>query len=342
MTGKEILKRAIRLEPTDRAPVIILSGGVWAYNQVGKSLQDSFDMSPEESSDFWAETNKRLQSDLIWCAAGCNNLGLRGIGAEADFSKVGVAASVKPCISSASDVDKLDIGKIKEDPGVQAMLASTKLMKEKMGNDTLLAVSQWGPMTLASLMLGAENFMIMLRKDAEGAKYVMDFTKELVVEYWNLFIEAGVEHVSQAEPVASGDMISPKMFAKVALPYLQYTNKAIGDKATKMLHICGNTNRLFEMIPETGTQMFSMDYKVDLALAREKMGGKVAFAGIIDPAEIMLMSSPEVVAKDAKRCLAEAEWEKGGFILMPGCDLAPATPWENLESMVKVAHETKQ
>lgn len=120
MTGKEILKRAIRLEPTDRAPVIILSGGVWAYNQVGKSLQDSFDMSPEESSDFWVET--------------------------------------KPCISSASDVDKLDIGKIKEDPGVQAMLASTKLMKEKMGNDTLLAVSQWGPMTLASLMLGAEDF----------------------------------------------------------------------------------------------------------------------------------------------------------------------------------------
>lgn len=339
MNGKELLKKAIALEPTPRVPVIILSGGVWAYKQIGKSLQDSFELTPEESSDYWVSVNKKLKSDLIWCAAGCNNLGLRAIGAEADFSNIGVAATVKPCIEKPSDVDKIDLKVLKNDPGLNAMLESTKLMKQKMGDETLLAVSQWGPMTLASLMFGADKFMMMLRKDLEGAQYVMDFTKELVLAYWRLFIEAGVEHVSQAEPCASGDMISPKMFEKVALPYLKYTNSQIGDGVTKMLHICGNTNKILDKIPETGTQMFSLDYKVDLTLAREKLDGKVAFAGQMDPADVMLLGSKEDVEADVKRCITEADWKKGGFIVMPGCDLAPNTPLENLETMVTTCHE---
>lgn len=340
MTGKEIFKKAVKLEPTERVPVIILSGGVWAYRQVGKSLQDSFDMTPEESSDYWVEVNKKLKSDLLWCAAGCNNLGLRAIGAEADFSKIGVAASVKPCIEKPGDVDKIDLKVLKDDPGIAAMLESTKLMKKKMGDETMLAVSQWGPMTLASLMYGTDSFLMMLRKDPEGANYIMDFTKELVVEYWKLFIEAGVEHVSQAEPCASGDMISPKMFQKVAMPYLQYTNSKVPEGVSKMIHICGNTNRILEYLPDTGTDMFSMDYKVDMKLAREKLGGKIAFAGQMNPAEVMLLGSQDDVAKDVKRCIEEAEWEKGGFIVMPGCDLAPETPLANLETMVNICHST--
>lgn len=339
MTGKEIFKKAVKLEQTPRVPVIILSGGVWAYNQKNQSLQDSFDMPPEQSAQYWVEINEKIHSDLSWCAAGCNNLALRAIGSQCDFSKPGVAASSTPFLAKPGDVDKLDAGKIKEDPGVMAMLESTKRMKEKMGDETMLAISQWGPMTLANLMIGATDFMKMLRRDKEGVKYVMEFTTELVIEYWRLFAKAGAEHVSQAEPVASGDMISKKMFLEFAMPYLQKANKGIDGKVfSKMIHICGNTSRILEDLPETGADMFSMDYKVELAEAREVLGGKMSFAGQINPADIMYMADVPTVKETAKECIEAAKWEEGGFILMPGCDLSPMTPLENIQAMTEVAH----
>ncbi len=343
MTGKEIFKKAVKLEPTERVPVIILSGGVWAYNQTQRSLQDSFDMPPEQSAQYWIDTNEKINSDLIWCAAGCNNLALRALGAKSKFSKVGFAATSKPFIEEPGEVDKLNVSCIKEDPGVIAMLESAKIMKEKMGDQTMLAISQWGPMTLANLMMGAANFMLMLKRDPEGVRYVLEFTKEVVIEYWKLFAEAGAEHVSQAEPVASGDMISREMFEQFALPYMQKTNQAIKDQVfSKMVHICGDTSKILDLLPETGAEVFSMDYKVDLKLAREVFDGKMAFAGQIDPSDVMYMSDPGKVTEVAEKCVTDAQWEKGGYILMPGCDLSPLTPLENIQAMAEVAHSYTQ
>lgn len=343
MTGKEIFKKAVKLEKTERVPVMILSGGVWAYNQSGRSLQDSFDMAPEESAAYWIRTNEKIQSDLIWCAAGCNHLALRALGAKTDFSVCGAAATTQPFIEKPSDVDKLDISALEKDEGILKMVESAKIMKEKIGDQTMLAISQWGPMTLAELMIGATPFMIMLRKDPEGVKYMMEFTTEVCVKYYQMFVDAGAEHISQAEPCASGDMISRKMFEKIALPYLQKVNKRMDSSVfSKMIHICGNTNKILEVLPETGADMFSMDYKVETAYAREILDGKMAFAGQLDPSAVMLMSDTATVKAKAESCIENAQWEKGGYILMPGCDLAPATPLENIQTMVQTAHQYQQ
>lgn len=343
MNQKEIFKKAIKMEPTERIPVMIISGGVWAFNQAGLSLQDSFDMPPEQSADYIIAINEKVRSDLIWCAAGCNHLVLRALGAKSKFKKPGKAADVKPMITGPMDIDKLNTNKIKEDPGIIAMVECTKILKKKIGDKTMLGVSQWGPMTLASLMMGTTEFMIGLMKDKEGMKYLMEFTRELVVIYWKLFAEAGVEHVSQAEPVASGDMISRNMFEEFALPNLLYTNQKIKDDVySKMIHICGNTESLFPVLPETGTDLFSMDWKTSLSKAREGLGGKIAFAGQVDPSNVMLMSSPDVVREKCEACASDAQWEKGGYILMPGCDLAPETSLENLNVLMDVAYSHKQ
>lgn len=344
MTSKEIFQRAVKLQRTPRVPVIILSGGVWAFNQVGKSLQDWFDMDPEVSADYVIEVNKKVRSDLIWCAGGCNNLVLRGLGAKTEFGEPGKAAEVlEPLIQSPSEVDRLSIDKMKQDPGILAMLECTKVLKKKIGDETMLAVSQWGPLTLASLLLGTRKFMRSMVKDKEGIKYVMEFTQQLVYEYWKMFLDAGVSHVSQAEPVASGDMIGLKMFEEMALPGMIKTNKMIGDRPfSKMIHICGNTMPFLDLLPETGADMISMDWKVDFSVVREKLGGKMAFAGKMDPAAVMLLGDTKKVRDDCIDCIEKAQWEKGGFILMPGCDLPPRVPLENLETMVDTAYSYTQ
>ncbi|OJU16247.1 MAG: hypothetical protein BGN88_00095 [Clostridiales bacterium 43-6] len=220
MNNKELLLASINLQKTERPAVMLLSGGVWANNRLGLSLLDSFDIHPQTATEHIIKTNELVKSDLVWAAAGCNNLALRGIGAKTTFGKIGAAASVdEPLIRAAEDVLKLNVNNMEDDPGIQSSLETTRILKDKIGSDTLIGISSWGPLTLAGLLLGTEEFMIMSIRQKDAVNEILKFTRQIVIKYWSLFIEAGAELVSQAEPSASCDMISPKQFEKMALPH---------------------------------------------------------------------------------------------------------------------------
>jgi uroporphyrinogen decarboxylase len=340
MTPKEIFEKAIRLEPTPRIPVTLLSGGVWVYNQQGMSLQDSFDLPPEQSAEITIKANEEVRSDLVWAAAGCNNLVLRAVGAKVNFHRPGAASDVaEPLLDNPYDIDKINLENIKDDPGLNAMLENTRILKDSIGDEVMIGISQWGPLTLAGLLLGTEKFMKLLIKDKAAVHYMMGCTTQMVYRYWDLFLDAGAEYISQAEPFASGDMISKRQFVEFVVPNLTKTNNLIGDKPfAKMIHICGDTTKFLELIPETGADAFSMDYKVDLAAAREALDGKIAFFGHMDPVAVMQMATPEKVREECIRCVKDAQGEKGGYFMMPGCDIPPAVPIENIRAMVDVAY----
>lgn len=155
-----------------------------------------------------------------------------------------------------------------------------------------------------------------------------------------MFVEAGAELVCQSEPVSSGDMISKKIFEKLALPYIKSANNGINGRVkAKMLHICGKTTKILDFIPQTGADFFSLDYKVNLTLAREKLGGKIAFGGQLDPIKVLLEGAPKDVENAAEKCITDAGLN--GYVLMPGCDVPPKTKMENVQAMIKVAHQTQ-
>jgi uroporphyrinogen decarboxylase len=338
VNSKSIITAGIKRRKTPRPPVMILSGGVWANKRYNLSLEDSFHLSPQTAAEHVIETNNLIHSDLIWTAAGCNNLVLRGIGAKTCFSQTGVAASiVEPLINNASDVDKLNISDIENDPGIQTMLEMTRILKEKVGNEYLIGISQWGALTLAGLLIGTDNFMIMSLRDKQAAEYILSFTEKLVIKYWSLFIEAGAELVSQAEPSASCNMISPRQFESMAVPHIRNNNRNIDNKVKyKMLHICGDISRLLPVLPQCESDVISFDYKVSLSAARENLNGKMAFAGKLDPVGVLLTGSPDEIRAITKSYIEEAG-DGGGYIVMPGCDLAPATPIENIQAMTETA-----
>lgn len=339
MEPKEIFKTALRLEPTKRVPVMVLAGGVWELKEHNLSFQEFLDLDSSRMADYIFRENEKINADIVWTAAGCNNLALRAFGAKLKMKRPGRGIDAVPLLIKPQDVDKLQLHLIREDPGINTLLEATKELKKKLGEKKMLGVSQWGPMTLASLLLGASEFMIQMMLDKEAVQYMMEFTRELVLTYWNLFLEAGVDLVCQAEPVASGDMISKEMFEEFALPHLIFTNRRIKEKGcARMLHICGKTEPILPLIPKTETDLFSMDWKTSLKKARKELGGKTAFAGQIDPTGILLLGDAKQVTEVSKRCMEDASWQEGGYFLMPGCDLAPGTSIENIHAMVETAY----
>lgn len=342
MTSKEILLHTIHLEKADRVPAIVLAGGNYELNKEGMSFKDLLAMSPEEGAEWLIKEFDQMHSDIIWMAAGMNDLVLKALGGHVTYDQIGSPMEVDPMITKPEDLDKLDLDLIEKDPDIQKLLEMTREVKKRVGDEKVIGVSQWGSFTLASLMLGTSQFMMDLVMEPDAIQAILRFTRKILLKWWNLFLDAGVDLICQAEPVASGDMIGADMFDKFVLPHLKVTFRRVGDRAqAKMLHICGDTNGLLDRIPDTGAQLFSMDHKDDLALARRCLGGKVAFAGNLDPATVMVQGTAEEVAKRAEEALEAADWAQGGYVLMPGCDLGQDTPQANIDAMVEAAHSHK-
>lgn len=338
MTHKEILLAGIALKRTPRLPVTILSSGVWTYYRNGLSLQNVLEYPPEKIAECIIDDNTLVESDAIWVGADCSNIALRALGAKCTFDILGEASTVdEPLISKPSDIDKLKIEDLENSSELENLLNIAKIVSERVGGEYLIGISQWGPFTLAGQLMGVENMMMTTLKDKPGLEHVLEFTERLLLKYWNLFIDAGVEIVNQAEPLSSGDVISAKTFKEMSCPHITSANQAISERVkAKMLHICGNTTKILDSIPQTGTELFSMDYKVDLKIAREKLAGKIAFGGQLDPTSVLLEGTPAAVKYASMECIQDAG--QRGYVLMPGCDIPPKTKMENVQAMINTAH----
>jgi uroporphyrinogen decarboxylase len=196
----------------------------------------------------------------------------------------------------------------------------------------------WGPFTMLGLLYGAENLMRDLYKNAGAVRTMLEWTTRLYLEFVDcFFIGCGVNLVSMGDPTASGDMISRRHFENFVVPVYNDIYARLRKKnVITCLHICGNIENRLDLIAETGVSLVSIDYKVSIKKAREIFGGKTALAGNVNPVDIIKDGTAEEVIGVCERCIAEAG-EGGGFILMPGCDIPPAAPFENVKTMTETA-----
>jgi uroporphyrinogen-III decarboxylase len=120
------------------------------------------------------------------------------------------------------------------------------------------------------------------------------------------------------------------MYAELVLPLEKKLIDAIHEAGgTVKLHICGNISNIVKFMPQSGADIIDVDSMVSLARARELVGPDVTLCGNFNPAGALLQGSPEDVAAEARECLGTAT---DRFILMPGCEVPPATPEENIRA----------
>ncbi len=141
------------------------------------------------------------------------------------------------------------------------------------------------------------------------------------------------------DPVASGSVISPRVFAQFALPYLQRNLAKIAELgAAPMLHICGRTDGIIELMADTGAIALSID-QIELADAKAKVGERVCLIGNVRPTETLLEGTPDAVTEEARCCVADCADSPGGFILASGCEVPLEAPPENVDALMAVARE---
>ncbi|MEW5900215.1 MAG: uroporphyrinogen decarboxylase family protein, partial [Acidobacteriota bacterium] len=125
-------------------------------------------------------------------------------------------------------------------------------------------------------------------------------------------------------------LVGPALYKNYVLPLEKSLIEAIHNAGGSVkLHICGNTNSIVALMAGTGADIIDLDWMVPLDQARLKVGPDVTLCGNFDPVGVLHRETPEIVAAAAQDCI-----QKGGsrFILMPGCEVPPATPEKNIRA----------
>ncbi|MFC1863141.1 uroporphyrinogen decarboxylase family protein [Thermodesulfobacteriota bacterium] len=191
-----------------------------------------------------------------------------------------------------------------------------------------------GPFSTCCRLLDADKVMRMTIKNREVLEAILDKINQFLILLGQEVIKSGVSVVFIPEPTASCSMISPKMFREIVLPRLQLLFSSLN--AICVLHICGETSLILNLMTETGADILSLDQCMDLKAVREMIPNAV-IGGNVDPINSLMMGDPRTVEEDTLNCLRTAGVDK--YILMSGCGIPPEASIENIKTMFKTLKE---
>jgi uroporphyrinogen decarboxylase len=341
MTPREIMLKAFEGGMSQRVPVTLFGAGMWSIKAYNSTFQE-LSLNAERMSDMLVSMSEKLLCDIVYAGSGYNNFHAAALGGRIKFREIGAPDLEAHIVSAEEDLLRMDLSKIDSNEVISTVKNALRLTKSRIGNEYVVTMTAWGPYTLGARLVGEETMMKATFKKPAFVHKVVDFATDLLIRLYEPVVSDGtIEVISIADPTASGDLISKKQFETFALPYLKkFTDWAKLKNVHTLVHICGNTTDRLDLFPLTGASCISLDHKTDIAKAKEILHGKMCFGGNVDPVKIMLQGTVPQVEAACKEVIQTAGTD-GGFVLMPGCDIPPTVPYENIQKFIQVAREWK-
>ncbi len=316
-------------ESVDRMPISMF------YGAPGHSLLGWTRIQEQESGRALADVQKKVYE--VFGGDGVSvSYGLHGMavnyGAKMTMPEHQPPAILEPPIKDINDLSMLDLDRftIENDPTAKKCFDAVRILRDEIGNEVPASMMFSGAFTSASALMGAERLMRALHKNPEQVHKLLEFTCLALQQMTKPFLEEGFG-ISIADPVASGTMITRKMFQKFVVPYsrpIVQSCEAI-KPGPVFCHVCGDTTKVLDDLVDCGYKVLSLDNVVDMAIAKEKVGDKVFLVGNVDPIGVLHLGTPEDVKMAVRECCEKTWNSPGGYMISTGCDSAYGTPMEN-------------
>lgn len=129
--------------------------------------------------------------------------------------------------------------------------------------------------------------------------------------------------------------LSPADFEEFSLPYLKQIVDSVRETHPNLPLIlyASGSGGLLERLPLTGVDVVSLDWTVDMAEGRKRLGSNVAVQGNVDPG--VLFGSKEFISKRILDTVQKAG--NVGHVLNLGHGIKVGTPEENVAHFFEVA-----
>jgi uroporphyrinogen decarboxylase len=261
------------------------------------------------------------------------------MGAKVFYPEDETAYLQNPAIDDEGCIGGLRPADPRRDGNLPQFLEAMKIAYGEVGGEVPVTGALTGPFTNASFLIGAEKLARLTIQKPEAVHALCEISLETNLRYAEAIIDIGCAP-SLTDPMSSGTVISRKNFEAFSLPYLKrLINYIHGRGKSVTLHICGKTDKVWDLMADAGADCLSIDNEASLEGAKLRVGDRVRLMGNVRPSEVMLEGREEDVAGAVRECVRVAHDSPKGFIVASGCSLPTETPFENIHAMLDTVRE---
>jgi len=178
----------------------------------------------------------------------------------------------------------------------------------------------------------------MAYKEPELMHQILSKTADTVTQYLNAQIEAGAQAVMIFD--SWGGALSHSAYHEFSLPYMQRIVEGLikekdGVRIPNIVFTKGG-GLWIESIANIGCDAVGLDWTMDIGIARQKVGEKVALQGNIDP--LILFAPPEAIKAEVEKVLSSYGFGSG-HVFNLGHGISQHTNPEHAAALVEAVHE---
>lgn len=299
--------RALLKQPVDYTPV-------WMMRQAGRYLPEYLEVrknagdfmslckNPELACEVTLQPLRRFPLDAailfsdILTIPDAMGLGL--------FFEQGEGPRFERPLRSLSDIQALP--KIDPNSDLRYVMDAVKTIRTALNGDVPLIGFSGSPWTLATYMVegGSSKTFETIKKMAfaepAALHLLLDKLADAVIDYLNAQIEHGAQSVMVFD--TWGGVLSPRDYALFSLQYMEkivagLTRENDGRKVPVTL-FTKNGGQWIEKIAATGCDAVGLDWTINIADAKARVGDKVALQGNMDPS--ILYAPPARIEEEVK------------------------------------------
>ncbi|WP_072621431.1 uroporphyrinogen decarboxylase [Spirulina major] len=347
MTGSELphLLRVARGEVLERPPV-------WMMRQAGRYMKVYRDLREKHPGFRERSENADLAIEISlqpWRAFRPDGVimfsdiltPLPGIGIPFDIVE-SKGPMIDPPIRTMEQVEKLT--PLDPDASLPFIRTILSTLRQEVGNESTVLGFVGAPWTLAAYAVegkSSKNYAV-IKKMAFSEPTVLHGLlakiADAIATYTCHQIECGAQVVQMFDSWAG--QLSPQDYEAFAQPYQQRVVDQVKAKHPDtpfILYISGSAGVL-ERMGKTGVDIISVDWTVDLAEARQRLGPNMKVQGNIDPG--VLFGSKDFIRDRILDTVRQGGGQ--GHILNLGHGILPGTPEENVEHFFAIAKQVDQ
>ena len=263
---------------------------------------------------------------------------LEGMGLQLRFAE-GEGPVIDNPVRTVADIQRLRVTPPEE--ALPFTLDAIRLAREQLAVRNIPLIGFSGaPFTLAAYAIeggGSRNFthakgLMMSNPAAWDA--LMTKLSEVVGAYLLAQARAGAQALQLFDSWAG--QLAPADYRQFALPYTQRAITIARQSGVPIIHFATETSGYLEAMRETGADVISVDWRLDLDAAWRRLGDDVAVQGNLDP--VALLAPWDALRQRAQSVLEQAGG-RAGHIFNLGHGILPSTPTENVKRLVDFVHQ---
>ena len=254
-------------------------------------------------------------------------------------------------LSSRADIDEyVRLAYLtSEEIEASGMYEHVRILSQKYGKEVFIALNEGNP--ICGILdphgtIGFEEGLIGLMEKPEMMEYLIFREYEAMLEKIKVLKKYGCHAYIGSETYCTPDIISPVTYRKLIFPAQKYFYENVRNLGlVPITYFLGDILPLVEDIGQLGADALMIEeskktFVLDIVEIRKKLSSDVVLFGNLDSVYTLLNGTVEDVKNETLKQLEAAKY--GRFIMANGCPIAFDTPEENIQAMIKTAHEFKE